>query len=131
MQKLQHRWTINFGKWIGFSNFCVLAWTRMLRTYKLCNATSIRVFVVYLVRQTNHPTLARSVFFHIYLHIYFYILSSEPVQTDNTRSSLKKPRFFLGHFYFRCLLGKKNPYRAFTARTPHVRLSRLTSIYNR
>jgi hypothetical protein len=37
----------------------------------------------------------------------FYILSSEPVQTDITRSSLNPVLFFLRHFYFRYLFSKK------------------------
>ena len=58
-------------------------------------------------------------FVYIYPQIFVYIGSSEQVQTDSTRSSLK-PRVFLGrHFYFRCIFGKKkkkSPYRTFTAR---------------
>jgi hypothetical protein len=57
-------------------------------------------------------------FVYIYPQIFEYNGSSEQVQTDSTRSSLK-PRVFLGrHFYFRCIFGKKKKktYRTFTAR---------------
>jgi hypothetical protein len=71
-----------------------------------------------LVKTTIFASWRRvSVFYIFYLHIififnvhiYFYISSSEPVQTDSTPSSLN-PRFFYRHFYFRCLLEKKIPY---------------------
>jgi hypothetical protein len=51
-----------------------------------------------------------------YLHIFVYILSAEPVNTNSTRSSLKPPKktcFFVRHV---------NPHRTFTARAPHARL---------
>ena len=63
-------------------------------------------------------------FVYIYPQIFVYIGSSEQVQTDSTRSSLK-PRVFLGrHFYFRCIFGKKkkNPPTARLPHVPHVRL---------
>ncbi len=53
---------------------------------------------------------------------YFYILSSKPVPTDITRSSLK-PTFFLSHYYFRCWPLKKNPYHTCTTHTKHTWLS--------
>ncbi len=55
------------------------------------------------------------------LHIFVYILSSEPVHTDNTRSSLK-PAFFCPTLQFsrRLFVKEKNPYRTFTTRVPHV-----------
>ncbi len=78
-------------------------------------------------------------FVYIYPQIFVYIGSSEQVQTDSTRSSLK-PRVFLGrHFYFRCIFGKKkkipSPHVYRTCRTcgcavdlPHVRFCGAASL---
>ncbi len=57
-----------------------------------------------------------NIIFTFYLHIFVYILSPEPVQTDITRSSLK-PVFFCPTLLFsaRLLVKKKT-----TARLPHV-----------
>ena len=52
-----------------------------------------------------HP-LPEYIVFISYLHIYFYISSSGPVQTDRTRSSLK-PELFSQTILFRCSLVKK------------------------
>jgi hypothetical protein len=48
-----------------------------------------------------------NIIFWFFLQIFVYIGSSEQVQTDITRSSLK-PRVLLGRrFYFRCIFGTK------------------------
>ncbi len=49
-----------------------------------------------------------NIIFIFYLHIFVYILSSELVKTDTTRSSLKPVFFFLTLLFSRCLLCKQN-----------------------
>ncbi len=61
-----------------------------------------------------------NIIFIFYLHIFVYILSAEPVQTDNKRFSLK-PSFFCPTLLFqRCLFSKKQ--KIPTTRLPHGRL---------
>jgi hypothetical protein len=67
-----------------------------------------------------HPNLERLE--NYFLHIFVYILSAEPVQTDSTRSSLK-PAFFCPTLLFsrRLSVKKKTGKKIPTARLPHVR----------
>jgi hypothetical protein len=86
------------GLWLIFS----VMWTR-------------RVYVFFIFFNILSSTL-----FLYFIFNFLYIWSSEPVQTDSTRSSLE-PAFFLGrHFYFRCILGKKESLYRTSPHVPHV-----------
>jgi hypothetical protein len=65
-----------------------------------------------------------SIIFIFYLHIFVYILSTEPVHIDSTRSSLKPPKKrvfcptleFSRRLFSKKKIPKKNPHHTFTAR---------------
>ncbi len=72
----------------------------------------------------NDREMGLFIIFTFYVHIHFFILSSEPVQTDTTRSSLISAFFLQTRLFLMFISTKKihekNPYLTFNTRVSHV-----------